>query len=161
MKHANRLAMIVLSVLALTAGGAAAAESPTSPPPAGNAPESSDFPCHPHRAEFAEQRLETLHKDLKLKADQEAAWKEWADKMQAGRADWKERHKEFESMSNLPAPERMEKMLAFSKERLSKQEERLAATKAFYAKLSPEQRQIFDKEFTFKPHGPHGKFGKK
>jgi hypothetical protein len=161
MKHAKRLAVIVLSVSALAASGVGAAESPASPPAAGGAPESSEFPCHPHRGELAEERLKTLHKDLKLKADQEAAWKEWADKMQAGRAAWKERHKEFESMSSLPAPERMEKMLAFSKERLSKQEERLAATKSFYATLSAEQKQIFDKEFTFKPRGPHGRHGRK
>jgi hypothetical protein len=33
----------------------------------------------------------------------------------------------------------MEKMLAFSKEHIARQEARLAATKTFYATLSPEQ----------------------
>jgi hypothetical protein len=39
-----------------------------------------------------------------LKADQEAAWKEWAGKIQAGRAGWKERHKELESLGDFPRP---------------------------------------------------------
>ena len=40
---------------------------------------------------------------------------------------------------------------SFPKERLSEQEERLVATKTFYATLSPKQRKLFDQAFTFKP----------
>jgi Spy/CpxP family protein refolding chaperone len=55
----------------------------------------------------------------------------------------------------------MEKMLAFSKEHIARQEARLAATKTFYATLSPEQRQAFDKGFNFEHHGRFGKHWKK
>ena len=71
---------------------------------------------------------------------------------------WDEKRKNFESWAGLPAPDRMEKMLAFSKEHVAKQEARLAATKSFYATLSPEQQKIFDKGFTF---GHRGGFGKR
>jgi protein CpxP len=55
----------------------------------------------------------------------------------------------------------MEKMLAVSKEHLARQEACLAATKMFYATLSPEQRKIFDKGFHFEHHGHFGKDWKK
>ena len=42
-----------------------------------------------------------------------------------------------------------------------KQEARLAATKTFYATLSPEQRQTFDKGFNFEHHGGFGKHWEK
>ncbi len=103
--------------------------------------------------EFRAFKLEKLHQDLKLTAKQESAWNEWSGKIKAERPAWKER----ENLGNLTAPERMEKMLAFAKERVATLEERLAATKAFYAVLTPEQRQTFDKGFDFGPHGHGGR----
>jgi hypothetical protein len=55
----------------------------------------------------------------------------------------------------------MEKMLSFSKEHITKQETRLAATRTFYALLTPEQRLIFDKDYNFEHHGRFGKHLKK
>ena len=111
--------------------------------------------------EEKEKRLETLKTDLKLNATQETAWTEWADKIKRDHKDREEKHKNVESWDSLPAPDRMEKMLAFSKEHIVIQEERLAATKTFYATLSPEQRTTFDKEFNFEHHGHSGKHWKK
>jgi hypothetical protein len=113
------------------------------------------------RCESKEQRLETLKADLKLNANQEAAWADWADKIKGDRNDWEETRKSEESWASLSAPVRMEKMLSFSKEHITKQETRLAATRTFYALLTPEQRLIFDKDYNFEHHGRFGKHLKK
>lgn len=93
------------------------------------------------RAEHFAQRQQKLHEALKLTAAQETAWNTYmaAIKPQTpiGRPD----RVDFKS---LPAPERMEKRLALQKERLAKQEARLAALKTFYAVLTPEQQKTFD-----------------
>ena len=158
MKHTLKTASLALCLSALLAGQSALAETPpdaTAPgkqKPTGAAPKKCD------RWEGKEQRLETLKADLKLTASQEAAWTEWAGKFQGDRKGREEKRKDFESLESLPAPERLEKALAFSKEHVARQEVRLAATKAFYAVLSPEQRQVFDKGLSV---GPHGGFGKR
>ncbi len=157
----NKL-LIALAVSALLASGAIMAEPPQDPPPGpgmeGPGPHGMS---EGERAEFMEFKLEKLHKALKLTQNQEAAWNDWSEKIKAGQPGWKDRKKEFEGMANLPVPERMEKMLAFAKERVARLEEHLAATKAFYEKLTPEQRQTFDKEFSFghKGHGHGGPGG--
>lgn len=154
MKAQPRKLLIALAASALLASGASMAEPPPPPagPPGGPA---GDW------QEYHEFKMEKLHQALKLNANQEAAWKEWSDKIAAGRPGWKERKKELEGMNSLPVPERMEKILAFAKERVARLEEHLAATKAFYGQLTPEQRQTFDKEFNFghKGRGPGGHGG--
>jgi Spy/CpxP family protein refolding chaperone len=143
--------LTVLSVLADPAFAATSSE-PTS---------ASEQPKKCDRWEKKEQRLESLKSDLKLNPNQEIAWTEWVNKIKGDHKGWEERRKNEESWASLSAPERMEKMLAFSKEHIAKQEERLAATKTFYVILSPEQRQIFDKGFNFEHHGRLARHEKK
>ena len=159
MKHTTRIAILTLAISALLAGRNVLAEpadaaANVNPKPLSAEPKKCD------RWEGKEKRLETLKTDLKLSANQEAAWTEWVSKIKGDRKDWKENREHAESWANLPAPERMEKMLAFSKEHIAKQEARLAATKTFYATLSPEQRLILDKGFKFEHHGRFGKHSK-
>jgi hypothetical protein len=160
MKHITRIAILTLTISGLLAGRNVLAEPADAsalvkPKPASEEPKKCD------RWEEKEQRLEKLKTDLKLNANQEAAWTEWAGKIKGDRKSWEEKRKNAESWASLPAPDRMEKMLAFSKEHIARQEARLAATKTFYAMLSPEQRQIFDKEFKFEHHDRFGKHWKK
>lgn len=54
---------------------------------------------------------------------------------------------EGSGLSNLPAPERMERLLAIRKEGLERMEARAQAVKEFYMHLTTEQRQIFDASF--------------
>jgi hypothetical protein len=70
-----------------------------------------------------------------------AAWAEWAGKIKGDHVGWEEMHKNEQTWASLPAPDRMEKMRAFSKGHIAKQELGLAATKTFYATLTPEQRK--------------------
>ena len=160
MKHKTRIALLTLAISGLLVGRnvlavPADAAVPGKPEPASEQPKKCD------RWEGKEKRLETLKSDLKLNANQEAAWTEWVGKIKGDHKGWEEKRKNVESWANLPAPDRMEKMLAFSKEHIAREEARLAATKIFYATLSPEQRQIFDKGFNFEHHGRFGKEGGK
>jgi len=160
MKHTTRIAILMLAISGLLAGRNVLAESAATA--AFGKPESASVePKKCDRGEGREQRLETLKSDLKLNANQEAAWTEWAGKMKEDRKGWEEKRKNVESWASLPALDRMEKMLAFSKEHIARQEARLAATKIFYATLSPEQRKTFDKGFHFEHHGHFGKDWKK
>ena len=151
-KHPNILLMAALA-LGLSAASQVSAEQPKAPEQERQAPEG--------RAAFHAKKIEALHGALKLAPAQEAAWNEWAGKMKPDEAGRKARR--HEGWANLTAIERMEKKLEFGKERQTKLEARLAATKTFYATLGEEQRKVFDKEFVFhgRGHGEgHGRGGK-
>ncbi len=157
MKSPVRNTLLMWAILVLSSGRNVLAEpAGTSAAPDKQEPSSGE-PKKCDRWEEKEKRLETLKADLKLNSNQEAAWTEWVGKIKGNRKGWEEKRNTFESWASLPVPDRMEKMLAFSKEHIARQEARLAATKTFYATLSPEQRQTFDKEFKF---GRHGGFGR-
>lgn len=162
MKHANQLTAVALALVGLAGFTAFAAEDNLEKGPGPEGAES----CmerfgpgrHADRLERIQKQLSSLHADLKLSADQEVAWNAWADHVRKQMTEWKEKRPDFDAIQNLPAPERMEKWLAFGKERHAKLEEGLAATKTFYGTLTPEQRQIFDKSFDmFRPGGWKGK----
>ena len=76
-----------------------------------------------------------LHDKLKLNAQQETAWKAYVAKMQPPAPPARPQRGEWEKLT---APERMDRMLAMSKEHQKHTEERAAATKDFYAVLTPE-----------------------
>lgn len=160
MKHTTRIALLTFAISSLIVGRNVLAEPLNATVPGKLKPVNEQLKkCD--RWEGEEKRLETLKSDLKLKPDQEAAWTEWAGKIKGDHANWEEKHKNEQSWAGLSVPDRMEKMLAFSKEHIARQEARLAATKTFYATLTPEQRLIFDKGFNFEHHGYFGKGMKK
>jgi periplasmic protein CpxP/Spy len=122
---------------------AASAEQPVSGPMGAG-------PAHEHRhspeqmRERMAKRQAALHDKLKLNANQETAWQSYIARMKP--ADFPQRPDRAE-MEKLSAPERMEKMLGMMKQREQRMTERLAATKEFYAVLSPDQQKIFNDEF--------------
>jgi periplasmic protein CpxP/Spy len=160
MKNIIQLSMLTIAIPCLFTARISMAEPAATavvdkPKPASEEPKRCDH------WKDKEKHLETLKSDLKLTANQEAAWTEWAGKIKEDSKGWETKRKEVESWSNLPMPVRMEKMLAFSKEHIATQEAHLEATKIFYATLSLDQRKIFDKEFNFEHHDRLGKHGKK
>lgn len=157
MKQLSKIALLLLSLSGLMTAHAVSAEPANTP--ASNQSASAPKKCD--RKAGKEKCLETLKSDLKLNENQAAAWTDWADKIKGGPKNEEEKHPDFKSLANLPAPERMEKMLEFSKEHIVRQEARLAATKIFYETLTPEQRTIFNKGFNFEHHGHRGKHGGK
>lgn len=85
-----------------------------------------------------------LKAELKLKPEQEAAWTAFvAGTAHAPRMAGKD-GAQREEMAKLTTPERLDKMQARHAERSAEMTKRVAATKAFYAALSPEQQKTFD-----------------
>lgn len=100
-------------------------------------------------SERMDKRLQKLHDALKLTSNQEGAWQTYASSI---KADIPTSRPDFASYKNLSTPEKMEKRLEFTKSHIPKMEAHLAATKTFYATLTPDQQKTFDKALS---HG-HG-----
>lgn len=115
-------------------------------------PAVADMPCgpmaerhgmHGHGGEAMAQHHAKLREALKLTPEQDAAWKKLLasehpmgmDRAQAGKAD---------DWAKLSTPERAERMLERMRSHEAAMSEHVAALKAFYATLSPEQKKIFD-----------------
>lgn len=113
--------------------------------------ESTDSPDKSGRGAMLAQRVQALHDDLKLNPAQESAWNTWKEKMKPDHSAMKELRRG--DWSGLTAIQRMEKKLEITKLRVGKLEDRIVATKAFYAQLSDDQRKIFDQEFVFHKKG--------
>lgn len=115
--------------------------------------------AHAERQAKRAAHLTGLKEKLKLGAGQEAAWNAFAAAAQPGPRhpgmDRKAMHEEFAKLST---PERLDRMQALSEMRRARMAERIAATKAFYAQLSPEQQRVFDAEAMPGRHlrGHHG-----
>lgn len=132
--------LIGIAALGLGMGSLAAyAENP-----GGNAPEGGYGMFGEHMREHFARRTAELHDKLKLSAAQEAAWKTYIAKVQPGEPPARPDRAE---MDRLTAPEHMERMLAHMKEAEQRMANHIAATKEFYAVLTPEQKKIFDDAF--------------
>jgi len=106
-----------------------------------------------------EKRQTELRDKLKLNANQQAAWNTFISKMKPTETMKRPDRAEFDKLS---APERMEKMRELMLERDKHMSNRIAATKEFYAVLTPEQQKIFNDEFRFGGrHGMHHRRGER
>lgn len=105
-------------------------------------------------ARMQERHHLQLHDALKLTAEQEPAWKKLMDSEQPRAAT---QGGKPEDWAKLKAPERAEKMLELSKVRQERMAEHVAALKAFYAVLSPEQQKTFEDFHSGHRHGIGGK----
>ena len=96
-----------------------------------------------HKAERHTQHLTELKSKLKLQATQEPAWNSFTQSMQhPARMGRPERA----SLEKMTTPERLDQMQAMKVERDTRMQQRAEATKALYASLSTEQKQVFDEE---------------
>jgi Spy/CpxP family protein refolding chaperone len=94
-----------------------------------------------HRAEYMEKHHKELHAALKLTPDQEGAWTKLTGSEQSMAKTYPGN---FEEWAKLTTPERADKMLESSRERLAQQTEHVAALKGLYAVLTPAQKKVFD-----------------
>jgi Spy/CpxP family protein refolding chaperone len=97
-----------------------------------------------------------LKEKLKLAPEQEAAWNAFAGASQPHPrpmgADREAMRAEF---AKLTTPQRLDRMQAMAEMRHARMAERVTATKAFYAQLSPEQQRVFDAEAMPERHRGH------
>jgi Spy/CpxP family protein refolding chaperone len=117
-------------------------------------------------AQMHAKHLTDLKAKLKITTSQEAAWSTFADSMKPPAGMMGKKHMDHAEMDKLSTPERIDKMRALHKERMASMEaamdQRGEATKTFYAALSPEQKKVFDAEFTqMGQHGGDGVHGGK
>jgi periplasmic protein CpxP/Spy len=150
MKSLKNSFFIGLTAVAMATGASVYAQSATQSSPSMDKPggmgmHGADGMDHAKMAEKMKAGMEKhqkeLHDKLKLTAAQEPAWKTFTDAIAPGAMP---AHPDRAAMEKMTAPERMEKMLAMSKERQAKMEGHLAALKTFYAVLTPEQKKILD-----------------
>ena len=150
MKSLKNSFFIGLTAVAMATGASvyaqsAAQSSPSMDKPGGMGMHGADGMDHAKMAEKMKAGMEKhqkeLHDKLKLTAAQEPAWKTFTDAIAPGAMP---AHPDRATLDKMTAPERMEKMLAMSKERQAKMEGHLAALKTFYAVLTPEQKKILD-----------------
>ena len=96
-----------------------------------------------HKGERHTKDLGELKSKLNLKAAQEPAWNTFTQPMQhPARMARPERA----SLEKMTTPERLDMMQAMKTQRDAHMQQRADATKAFYATLNAEQKQVFDKE---------------
>lgn len=149
---------LVVAGLMATAGGVAIAQA--------GGMMGHDGMGHGDSAKIAQmhaKHLSSLKAKLKITATQEAAWTSFADSMKPA-GGMMGKHPDPAEMDKMSTPERIDKMRALHKERMSAMEaamdKRGDATKTFYASLSPEQKKVFDDEFSkMGRRGEHGKRG--
>jgi protein CpxP len=148
---------ILIGLAALSMGAAAIGAQAQTPAPEGRHGHAASMEQrHAKMAEQRAKRLAQLHDALKLSSSQEPAWNTFVNAIKpAPKADRPDRA----AWASLPAPARMEKMIAMSKERTARMESHLAALNTFYATLTPEQKKVLDQQtkrgFGGEHHGKH------
>jgi periplasmic protein CpxP/Spy len=109
------------------------------------------------------KRSAELKAKLKITTQQEGAWNDFAAAMKPPAHDGANRP-DRAAMEKLTTPERLEKMKVMRTQHMAEMsaamEKRDAATKTFYAALTPDQQKVFDAAHTQGQRG-HEKHGKK
>ena len=141
-------------LIGFTVLGMAAAHAQDTTPPAGR----HDAGAHAEHmqakmADMFAKRQARLHDLLKLTAQQESAWATYQAAIKP--APMSGARPDRAAFRKLPAPERMAKMIDFSKQRQAKMEAHLTALTAFYAQLTPEQKAVFDERGMGGKRGGH------
>lgn len=104
---------------------------------------------------YQEARLAFLKNELKITADQEAAWEAYAKQAKAQAAT-------VETLRTQPpvtaqtTPERLEQRAEFAKQRSEQLKATSTAVKNLYAVLTPEQKAIADQRLAHGGMGPMG-----
>ncbi len=152
---------VLAALLGLGALGSTYAADPVAPGRHGHAlsQEERTAKMEEHKAKFAEmvaKHQAALHDKLKLTAAQEPAWKTF---IAAVTPTWPAMPASHAAAASMTTPERLDQHLSMAKEHLAKMETRAAATKVFYAQLTPEQQKTFDAEAAKMHHHMAGHMG--
>lgn len=134
---ATLLATSALAVLAQAAGGPTPQDGP------GMQQSEPEHRAHRHermKAHMAKRAAE-LKADLKLTPEQESSWNAYLATMKPSAPPARPKR---EDIAKLSTPERLDKMREMRQQREAEFDKRDAATRSFYAGLSPEQQKTFD-----------------
>jgi periplasmic protein CpxP/Spy len=149
MKSPIRCALTAAMIATAALGAYAQTAAPAQEPPHTGMHAPMRESMQQHRA----QRLASLKAQLKLSAEQEGAWNNYAQAMSPPKAMGKEmNHEEF---ARLTTPERLDRMKQMRQDHAATWEQRDQTTRALYSALTVEQKKIFDRETLPHGHGHH------
>ena len=94
--------------------------------------------------ERATKRMADLKVRLQITSGQESAWNSFADAMKPNPAAMQKMRAARTELQGLTTPERIDRMRAMRTERMAAMDQRMDATKTFYAQLNPLQQKSFD-----------------
>ena len=144
---------IAIAVLMATMG-LTAATAQTPPPAGGPAAEHRGHRFDPAKMqERIAKRFADLKQKLQITAAQEGAWSSFTNAMKPGA---RPQRPDRDAMARMTTPDRIDQMRALRNQRIAEQDRRGDATKAFYAVLTPAQKQVFDAETLRRGHRGHG-----
>ncbi len=152
MQKAVRRALVAASLLVGIGAVVAVAQTAPGPGP-GMAAMGMHHPMDPAKMQaFFDKRMDKLKTVLQLTPEQEGAWTAFKTALTppAAMPDMP-KHDELEKMTT---PERLDRLHALRVQRDQRMDQREAATKTFYAALTPPQRKAFDVE-TLELLSPH------
>lgn len=143
MMKLTRLAPLALSGVLLAGGLAGASQAQQPPAPSGQ-------PAGPREgrrmdpAAMAAKHTERLRAVLQLRPDQEPALKAFLESRKPPAGMGERGRGGREQYAAMITPQRLDAQRARMTERMARFDQRLAATKKFYAQLSPTQQKAFD-----------------
>ena len=146
----TKLAPVALGGVLLTSLMASASLAQQPPPAAapGQPREARGEGRRPDPQAMAARRADHLRAALQLRPDQEPALKAF---LETGKPAARPAPRDRAAMAGMTTPQRLDAQRARMTERLARFDQRAAATKKFYAQLSPTQQKAFD---TLAPRGP-------
>ena len=139
-----------------TTSGALAQESATAPDQAMGRGHRDEAAWREMRQARQAERTQAMRAVLQLRPDQEGAFQTF-EQAAASRRPMDGRREADASMSTMTTPQRLDLHLSHMDEREAKLRQFVAATKQFYAVLTPQQQKAFDGLMTLREH--HHGFG--
>lgn len=106
-------------------------------------PPGPDYGAAPALPSPAEQS-DRLRQQLRLRPDQETALQAFVAAMQPRPGEFAAARAEAEHEASLPTPQRLDAIVARMNRMQAEALARIAATRAFYAQLTPAQQHVFD-----------------
>lgn len=101
----------------------------------------------PGYAQQAQDRtLESLHAALNLSASQEDSWRNFAQAYTPNPQEIDQRRNAAQNMASLTGPQRVDASVSMAENDVAELKRRGGALKDLYAKLSPQQQSVFDRE---------------
>jgi protein CpxP len=132
------------AAVSLAAASVGFAQQPPGPPPG---PRGEHM--RPDPAQMAERHAQRLRDTLQLRPDQEPALRAFVEAARPPMGDHMRMRGDRGEAQTLTTPERLDRMRERLNVRVAAFDRRAAATKRFYAQLSPAQQKAFDAM----PHG--------
>ena len=136
----RRLALVAGLILPLAAPAAGLAQPAPQPPPGAESGERH----HRDPAEMGAHIAEHLRAALQLQPGQEGALGAYLEALKPPPGMRGHRDGDRDAVQHLTTPERLDRMAARMDERRARMQSVIAATRQFYAQLTPSQQKAFD-----------------